>query len=179
MIKDRLQSFFKKASPFLLSWRSAFVAFLVFLSFGSNVLFLFYPEKGKKWASFIFYQKPIKNLSRVEFSPHGDGPKFRVIKLKKKNKIYLEILSERADKSFHRVEFLELAGNREAYFDYWGEAISLFVLDYDGDGQLDIGTATFDSFFRAQFQRLIYNKETQSFKLQTLKQLPSIEQRVN
>ena len=179
MTKDRLQGFLKTASPFLLSWKSAFTAFLICLSVGSNALFLFYPEKGKKWVSFIFHQEPVKNLSRVEFSPHEDGPKFRVIKLKKKNKIYLEILSERSDKSFQRVDFLELAGHREAYFDYWGEAISLFVLDYDGDGKLDIGAATFDSFFRAQFQRLIYNKEFQSFKLQTLKQPPSIKQRVN
>lgn len=121
--------------------------------------------------------KPIENLARVEFSPNEDSPKFRVIKMKKKNKIYVDILFEREDGSFEQSQFLEIKGNQEAYYDYWEKTYTLWAFDFDGDGELELGVPSFDSFLRAHFELLRYDKNTQKFNLEKAKQGPKIKER--
>ena len=157
--------------------KAFFLVPLFLISFSLNAFFIFSPKKASYFATKFFKPKPLKKLSRVEFSPNSNSPKFRVIKLKKKNKIYLDILLEKADGSFEQTQFLELKGNQEAYFDYWDESYSLFALDYDGDGKLDLGVPSFDSFLRPHFELLIYKEDSQKFELKRLKKEPSIKKR--
>ena len=158
--------------------QASFLAFLLLISFIFNTFFIFFPKKAHHLSTQFFKPRPLKKLSRVEFSPDANSPKFRVIKFKKKDKIYLDILSEKPDGSYEQTQLLELKGNQEAYFDYWEESLSLFVLDYDGDGKLDLGVPSFDSFLKAHFELLIYNEDTGKFELKKMNQEPKIEKRV-
>ncbi|MBC6414849.1 MAG: hypothetical protein GDA46_00415 [Bdellovibrionales bacterium] len=171
MIKNKISDFLKKKAIFLFSWKVVFLFFFLFLFILSYIFF----EKEKKVFFNLFRKQYIKKLSRVEFEESGS--KFRIIKLKKKDKIYLEILSEQSNQSYQEVQVLELTGNREAYFDYWEERFSLSVFDYDGDGTLDIGATTFDSFFKPHFHLLVYNKKDQKFNLRKLKYQAKVEVR--
>ena len=162
-------SYFKKEVYFL--------SFLFILSLTVNTFFILYPERAKNLCLKTFKLQALEKLSRVEFSPEPKSPKFRVIKLKKKNKIYLDILVEKTDGSFEQTQFLELRGNQEASFEYWDESFSLFALDYDGDGKLDLGVPSFDSFLRPHFELLIYNEDTGKFALKKVKKEPKIKKR--
>lgn len=177
MILKFLKGFFKKSSRY--KKESLFLGFLLILSFCSNAFFILFPEKAGQLPLNFFKAPAIEKLSRVEFSPDAESPSFRVIKLKKKNKIYLEILLERPDGSFEQTQQVELKGNQEAFFDYWNESLSLFALDYDGDGRLDLGAPSFDSFFKAHFELLIYNKSAQKFELKKIRKGPQIKKRVS
>ena len=162
-------SYFKKEVYFL--------SFLFILSLTVNAFFILYPERAKSLCLKAFKLQAFETLGRVEFFSEPKSPKFRVIKLKKKNKIYLDILVEKADGSFEQTQFLELKGSQEAYYDWNDESVSLFSLDYDGDGKLDLGAPSFDSFLRPHFEVLIYNEDTGGFALQKLKNAPKIKKR--
>ena len=155
-----------------------FLSLLLALSIGLNTFLILAPHKARSLVNRLIKVKVIQNLSRVEFSPDETSPSFRVVKIKHRNKLYLEILIQKEDSSFQKIQRLELKGNQEAYFDYWNESYSLFALDYDGDGSLDIGVPSFDSFLKPQFELLIYNKNEQNFELKKMRQNPKIKERI-
>ena len=155
-----------------------FLSLLLILSIGLNAFLILNPYKARSLLNRFVKVKLIENLSRVEFSPNESSPTFRVVKVKNRNKLYLDILIQKEDRSFQNIQRLELKGNQEAYFDYWNESYSLFALDYDGDGSLDIGVPSFDSFLKAQFELLIYNKNKQNFELKKMRQKPKIKKRI-
>ncbi|MDE0092570.1 MAG: hypothetical protein OXN83_04725, partial [Oligoflexia bacterium] len=131
--------------------------------------FIVYPVKVKNLAFKIYEKKHHQTLSRVEGSLIKIGLDVRVLKVKRNDKIYLEFLSKKADNSYWLINTVELRGNREAYFDYWGEPSSLLLLDDDGDGVLDIVAPTFDKFFLPHINWVVYNEETDQFELKLQK----------
>lgn len=165
LLKDGLRSLsFSKA---------LFLLFILSLSLFINITFIIKPSSLKK-SDFLYKKKSGQVLSRVD-SFIERGLDMRVIKLKRNGKIYLEFLSKQDDGSFRPINLVELKGNKEAYFNYWGEPISLSILDYDGDGQLDVGAPSFDSFFVPHFNLVVYNFEKQKFELKnTFKSNPQV-----
>ena len=160
-----LSYFLRKFFVFLFSFKGLFIFFLIGLSLFVNLLFLFHPVKLKNGISQIHEKKSHKTLNRVEGPLIGVGLDIRVLKVKHENKIHLEFLSKQADNSYWFINSVELKGNREAYFDYWGEPSSLLVLDDDGAGRLEIVAPTFDQFFLPHINVVVYNGEKSRFEL--------------
>jgi len=155
-----------------------FLAGVFLLSITVNAFVRWTPQRTKPLFLSFFKSAKIEKLSRVEFSPDSNSDiTFRVIKQKQNNKIYLDILVKKSDGSFEQTQFLELKGHQEAYFDFWNESHSLFALDHNGDGDLDLGVPTFDSFLRAHFELLVYDKDKQKFVLKKTQENPKINKR--
>ena len=150
------------------------IGLLILISSYTHFIFLFQPLKGKKWLSMI-YKKPFqRTLQKVDGPLIENSLDVRVLKVKHGNKIYLEFLSKQLDDSYLEINSVELKGNREAYFEYWGEMISLLLLDDDGDGRLDVIAPTFDKFFRPQINLVVYNQKTSRFELKLNAKHPQV-----
>ena len=152
-----------------------FASVLVLISAYVNFVFLYQPLRGKRWLSQIYKKSLRQTLQRVEGPLSGTGIDIRVIKLRQGNKIYLEFLSKQADESYSYINSVQLKGNREAYFDYWGDMQSLLLLDDDGDGRLDVIAPTFDKFFKPQINLVVYNPETLKFELGSPSDYPQVK----
>lgn len=137
-------------------------------------MFIFQPVKGKKWLSKIYSPASQQTLQKVDGPLMESNIDIRVLKVRHKDKIYLEFLSKQDNGSYLAINSLELKGSREAYFDYWGEMTSLLLLDDDGDGHLDVIAPTFDKFFRPQINLAVYNQETKQFELKPQAKPPKV-----
>lgn len=151
----------------IFSSKTSWLLGLLFLiSIVTHYIFIYQPLKGKKWLSLI-YTKPIqKTLQRVDGPLIDSDMDIRVLKVKKGNQIYLEFLSKQPSKSYIKINSVLLKGHREAYYEYWGDMISLAIQDADGDGRLDVIAPTFDKFFRPLINVVSYNPKSQKFELQ-------------
>lgn len=151
-----------------------FVVILVFLSVFTNFIFIFHHIKGKQWL-FKIYKKPLQQtLQKVDGPLIENNMDIRVLKVKHEDKIYLEFLSKQPDDSYLEINSVELKGNREGSFEYWGEMTSLLLLDDNGDGRLDVIAPTFNKFFFPQVNLVVYNKETNKFELKSKVSYPKI-----
>ena len=135
-------------------------------TFFINYLFLFQPsvlnQKLKKFKN----EKP-KILRRVQGSILGDKLDIHVIKIKHKDKIYLDFLSPQEDGNFHLIDSIVLNGNHDGFFEYWDDALSLALLDDNGDGLLEVIAPTFDKFLKPHLNVIFYNKQTKKFQLKS------------
>ena len=147
--------------------KSLFVCSLILLSLFINFMFVTQPVKSKNFISKIYKKKLRQTLSKVDGPLLEFGLDVRVLKIRDNDKLFLEFLSKKADNSYWFINSVELEGNREAYFDYWGEPSSLLLLDDDGDGLLDVIAPTFDKFFRPRINLVVYNKESNLFELKS------------
>ena len=118
-------------------------------------------------------QKP-QLLQKVTGSILGDGVDIRVNKVKHKDKIYLDFLSQTGKDTFYFKQSLVLKGKHEGFFDYWDESLSLALVDENGDGYLEIIAPTFDSFFRPHLNVVFYNKKTTQFELKKTFKKPTV-----
>ena len=178
----KLQSFFVRVLAFnsfyskpILIKRVLFVGVLFLISAYVNFVFLYQPSRGKKWLSKIYKKSIRQTLQKVDGPLGGIDMNIRVIKLKKRGKIYLEFLSRQADESYSFINSVQLKGSREAYFEYWEDMQSLLLLDDDGDGILDVIAPTFDKFLRPQINLVAYNPETLKFELKSLSGYPQVK----
>ncbi len=135
-----------------------------------NYLFLFHPfaldQQIKK-----FKNKKPKTLQRVKGSILGDKLDIHVIKIKYENKIYLDFFSKQENDSFYLMDSLTLRGKNDGFFEYWDDALSLALLDEDGDGLLEIIAPTFDEFFKPHLNVIFYNKKKKKFEIKSSPQL--------
>ena len=140
-----------------------------------NFTFIFQPLKGKKWLSKI-YKKPLQQtLQKVDGPLVGSDMDVRILKVKHEDKIYLEFLSKQPDDSYLKINSVELKGNRDGYFEeYGGKVASLFLLDHDGDGRLDVLAPTFDRFFFPRSNYAVYNEKTGEFELKSEFAFPKV-----
>ena len=172
-----LSSLLKAGRAVLFSKKALAGGLLICLSVYVHFIFLLQPLKGKKWLSAI-YKKPVKRtLQRVDGPLIKNDMNVRVLKVKQKNKIYLEFLSKQANGSYLVINLVELKGGREAYFEFWKkerEWASLLLMDDNGDGTLDVIAPTFDKFFRPQINVAIYNQKTGQFELSSPLSSPEI-----
>ena len=147
---------------------------LILLSVYINFIFIVQPLKGKKWLSKI-YEKPLQQiLQKVDGPLIENNMTVRVLKVKQGEKIYLDFLSKQTDDSYLLINSVELKGSREGYFEYWEEIASLFLLDDDGDGWLDVLAPTFDRFFRPHINLVVYNQKTKQFELKSHSGYPRV-----
>ena len=175
----------RKKISFLLSWRAVFIVFLLLLSLSANFAFVqpyktkqwlirlsnvpstAFPALKKSWLNRVF--KSAKRTSKVELaSKEGllfDSMEVRVVKTKYNGKIYLEFLSKKEDGSYSYINRVQLKGVRNGYFEFWEQPASLYFLDNDGDGILDIIAPTVDKFFRPHINIVVYNHDTRQFEL--------------
>ena len=167
LMTDKLFSFF-------FSRKMAVIGFFILVSLVINIIFIFHPLKAKNWL-YKIYRKPLKQTLQIANAPLIENSlDIRILKVRSKNKIYLEFLSKQADDSYLEINSVELKGSREGYFEYWGEMTSLLILDDDGDGKLDVIAPTFDKYFRPQVNLVIYNKKTKQFELKANADEPEI-----
>ena len=168
-------SVFTKAFRFFFSKKTPFVGVFFILSVFVNFVFIFHPIKGKKWLSKI-YKKPLRQtLQKVDGPLIENNMDVRILKVKHEDKIYLEFLSKQVDDSYLKINSVELKGNRDGYFEeYGGKVASLLLLDYNGDGRLDVLAPTFDKFFLPRSNYVVYNKKTGEFELKSEFAYPKI-----
>jgi len=139
-----------------------------------HFVFIFYPYKSQKWMS-IVYTKPLqKTLQTADSHLTEKKGVTRVLKIKRGDKIYLEFLTQLPDNSFLHINSVQLNGEREAYYDYWGEITSLQILDEDGDGKLDIIAPTFDEFLQPKVNLVFYNEKKRKFELKPSQTRPQV-----
>ena len=157
------------------SQKILFISLLVLLSIFVNVTFIIRPLKIKKWLHKI-YKPPLKTtLQRLEWPFIENDITVRILKIKHKDKIYLEFLNKQSDDSYVVINSVELKGQHEGYFKYWeDEMVSLMVLDVDGDGNLDVIAPTFNEFFYPQINLVTYNQASHRFELQTKAIYPKV-----
>lgn len=170
----------KKSFHFLSLQKLLWLALLVLFSLFTNFVFVFQPLKGKKWLSKI-YKKPLqRTLEKMDVPLIENDMTIRVLKVKHENNIYLDFLSKQPDDSYLEINSVKLKGNRNAYFVYGkkrdtnAKVTSLFPLDDDGDGQLDVIAPTFDKFFLPQINLVVYNKKSEVFELKTTYSPPKV-----
>ena len=148
------------------SQRAVFTIALILVSFIVNFTFINHPNRIKKWLSKI-YQKPREmTLQRANAHLTASDMDIRVIKVKRKNNIYLEFLSHEADGSYRPINKVKLKGRRNGYFQYSEETASLGIQDIDGDGYMDVIAPTFNRFFVPYLNIVFYNQKKRQFELQ-------------
>lgn len=170
----KLYSFLLIAKLLLFSKQALVIGALMLVSAYFNAVFVTQPLNGQRWL-FKIYNPPLqKTLQKVEGHLISYQQKIRVLKVKRENKIYLEFLAKQADDSFLHINSVLLNGQREAYFDYWGEMTSLQILDDDGDGRLDVIAPTFDQLLRPKINLVVYNEQTKKFELKSNNRFPQV-----
>ena len=172
---SKLKTAAQKTGPFFFSEKVLFISCLFILSVFVNFIFVFQPLKAEKWLSKI-YKKPFQQtLQKVDGPLVESDMDVRILKVKHEDKIYLEFLSKQPDDSYLKINSVELKGNRDGYFEeYGGKVASLFLLDHDGDGRLDVLAPTFDRFFFPRSNYVVYNEKTGKFELKSEFAYPKI-----
>ena len=163
---------FKSVLKFFSSKKNLLAVSLFIFSLLAHFIFVFHSQKTR-WLK--IHKKPDKQtLQRAEGPLVAEDQDIRVLKVKHKDKIYLEFLAKQPDNSFMGINSIQLKGSREAFFDYGGEMASLIILDEDGDGKLDILAPAFDKFFRPQLNLAFYNQRTKKFELKKTGNYPQV-----
>ena len=170
----------KKSLYFFFSKKMLLIISLILFSVFTNFIFVFQPLKGKKWLSKI-YKKPLqRTLEKMDVPLIENDMTIRILKIKHEGNIYLDFLSKQPDDSYLEINSVKLKGNRNAYFTYGkkrdanAKVTSLFPLDDDGDGQLDVIAPTFDKSFLPQINLVVYNKNLGIFELKSTFNLPQV-----
>ena len=142
------------------------IPFFIFLPFclGAYYVFNFQPLLGKKWTRKIKNEKP-HILQIVETSLLGMSLDIKVLKRKAGDSIYLEFLFRRPDGSFYLINSIDLAGPYNGFLEYQKGTLSLGLLDYDGDGLLEVIAPTFDKWLRPRANIISYNPKIKKFQL--------------
>lgn len=84
-------------------------------------------------------------LAKIEAEVTPGGPKLIVLKVKTADTLAIEIFSRENDDSNHKFRRrIVLDENRDAYFNFRGNATNLAFSDIDKDGSLEIIAPTFD-----------------------------------
>jgi len=139
-----------------------------------HYLFLF--DTNFKYKIQKFQNLKPRSLQQVTGSILGDRLDIRIVKIQYKNKIYLDFFSKESNSRFRFMDSLVLKGKHNGFFEYWGESISLGLLDENGDGYLEVVAPTFDAFLKPQLNVIFYDKETNKFQLKpSLSSNPSIK----
>ena len=138
--------------------KSSLALTIFFLTFGLNFVFLKNQHRMKQ----LFEKKP-ENFSQIVVQLLNNDMKIRAITKKEQGVIKLKIFKVQTNGKAQLINDMDI-GQYEAYFESGEDTISLGVLDYNGDGFMEIIVASFDKFFRPNVSILEYNRKKQSFE---------------
>jgi hypothetical protein len=102
-------------------------------------------------------------VSAVDGDLDGSGHSFKVLKVKTRDHLFLEIYDTIAAGSGHLVERIQLADNRDGYFNFNGHTTNLAIEDVDGSGNASIVAPSFDADLVGHLHIYTFNSHTQSF----------------
>ena len=129
-----------------------------FLSFSLQFVFLKNPDRMNR-----IFAKKTENLREIVSQMLKNDLKIRALTQKKGDMIRLKIFKVHPNGRSQLVNTVEV-GRYEAFFEYGNESISLGIMDYNGDGSLEVIAAGFDKFFKPQVHIMEYNKSTEKFE---------------
>lgn len=139
--------------------KTSLILFAFFLSFSLHFVFLKNPDRMNR-----IFPKKTENLKEIVAQMLKNDLKIRAITQKKRDMIRLKIFKVQSDGRSQLMNDIPI-GRYEAFFEYGNESISLGVMDYNGDGSLEVIAAAFDKFFKPQVYIMEYNKSTEKFEL--------------
>lgn len=93
-----------------------------------------------------------------------DGSFVKVVKYKTLSGILIEILSSDDSGSRSLIDRIEISDKHDGFFDFYGEASQLAIMDVDEDGKMELVAPTFDSNLVAHLNIYKYNEVTQKFE---------------
>jgi hypothetical protein len=126
--------------------------------------FLALHPKLNKAVKYTFQKKYRTVLSTVSGRIMDDGKITKVVKLKTKDGIFLEIYH--GDKSLKPlISKIKLPDARDAYFIFQGQSTNLALEDLDGDNKLEILVPSFDKNLVAHLNVYKFNKKSNTFEL--------------
>ena len=92
-----------------------------------------------------------------------DGSFVKVVKYKTPEGILIEVLSAEDTGSRSLVDRIPIVGEHDGFFDFYGEASQLAIMDVDEDGKMELVAPTFDSNLVAHLNIYKYNDVTKKF----------------
>ena len=155
------------------------VSFLViFFLIGISQYAFIYPEQTrmKNVIKREYRQSTLQKMQVKMMNASFEG-NLRVLKVKRGREIHIEILAEREDGSFTKIQSFKVKGSRDAFYTYWDKSNSLIALDLDGQGEIGIFAPSFDKFFRPQGNFIKYNSSLKTFEFEILEEWPEITDR--
>ena len=153
-----LKTFIKNIPNRSFLLKSSLALIIFFLTFGFNFIFL----KNQHRMRQLFEKKP-ENFNQITVQLLNNDMKIRAITRKEQGIVKLKIFKVRADGKSQLINNMDI-GEYEAAFETGEDTISLGVLDYNGDGFMEIIVASFDKFFSPKVDILEYNRQTERFE---------------
>lgn len=119
-------------------WKFSFVAL-----FAASLLTVLHPDvRAQVRGTFLNDYRTI--VSSAQGDLLNDGTPFKVIKVKTRDELVLEVYKGSVDGSYELIEKIQMPDQRDGYFSFNGQASNLAVDDIDGDGHPEILVPSFD-----------------------------------
>lgn len=127
------------------------------------VIILCIPSKRASLRTHIL--KPARQvLSIANGDLLHDGSFVKVVKYKTPEGILIEVLSSGDSGSRSLVDRISISGEHDGFFDFYGEASQLAIMDVDEDGKMELVAPTFDSHLVAHLNIYKFNEITRKFE---------------
>lgn len=93
-----------------------------------------------------------------------NGSFVKVVKYKTPEGILIEVLSSDDSGSRSLIDRISIYGEHDGFFDFYGEASQLAIMDVDEDGKMELVAPTFDNNLVAHLNIYKYNDITKKFE---------------
>ncbi len=95
---------------------------------------------------------------------HGTGEALKVVKVKTRDALYLEVYASEIDGTQKLLEKIEMPDSKDGFFSFNGQATNLAVDDIDGDGRPEILAPSFDQNLVGHLNVYRYDESSQAFR---------------
>ena len=132
-------------------------------AFAITLIAALHPElRSKTRAAFLSDYRMIVSTARGDLI--GNGGELVVAKVKTRDSLLLEIYEALSDGSQRLIERIEMADQRDGFFNFNGQAVNLAIDDIDGDGKPEILVPTFDANLVGRLSIYHYSAVAQGFQ---------------